>query len=381
MFQPRLRIVTVGDEQVGKTWLVHMLCDKEIPHEYTPTTYENFCIDKIICGQMVTFSLRDTAGRPSVDEFRSICFNNADVFLLCYAADNRESFVNLQTKWIPYSKSKVESAKLILVETKVDNLFPEIFKKETRSTNDENGDYKKDGNNVPRLNLNSKIVDSNIRTKNLKSDCKSHPKISIPKSSRNPRKHFALDALSFNSRSNSPPKLINAYLDPTTRSLASLSNERSPISTRKRYYQHPIFEEISNQIEIGFKNLEDSPNRIRSKINCSASYEAHLQNKNLSNIQTKSSNLDEYTNQTSEKPRDSKFSAIEIIKLPEISEIDQIISDEEIKNLCIEEDISGFIRCSSKAGFQSKSILELAIKICALKKKWTPPFRRRMAKV
>lgn len=381
MIQPRLRIVTIGDEQVGKTWLIHMLCDKEIPNEYVPTTYENFCIDKIICGQMITFSLRDTAGRPSVDEFRSICFNNADVFLLCYAADNRESFVNLQTKWIPYSRSKVQNAKMILVETKVDILYPEIYKNEEKAINNESLVFKKDENNsVPRLNMNSNNIDSEIRVRNPRNEHKSHPKISIPKSSRNPRKHFLLDILSSKNRSKSPPKLLNAYLEPTARSLATLSKERGPISVRRKSLQRPIIGEKSSQTEV---DLEDNTNINinNSKIHFYASYD-DLKQKNQTNIQTNSSDFDVITSNFKISPQKSdQKPPIDITEMPEIPEIDQIVSDEEIKYLCIEEDICDFVKCSPKIGFQSKSILEIAAKICALKKRWTPPFRRRVAKV
>lgn len=384
MIQPRLRIVTVGDEKVGKTWLIHMLCNKEIPNEYTPTTYENFCIDKIICGQMVTFSLRDTAGRPSVDEFRSICFNNADVFLLCFAADNRESFVNLQTKWIPYSRSKVQNAKLILVETKFDTLFPEISKNETNISNNNDENIRTDeNNNVPRLNLSFNSIDSEIRTKNQKNEHKAHPKISIPKSSRNPRKQFLLGVLSSKNRARSPPKLLNSYLDPTARSLASLSIERAPVSTRprRRSLQRQSYNDKVNQHEMHEMQIEDNTNIYNNKIHLSASYESDFHQKNHDNITTYSSNSESKSHKISPPKTSPQPSNIEILEKAEIPEIDQIISDEEIKYLCIEEDICEFVKCSSKEGFQSNPILELITKICALKKRWTPPFRRRVAKV
>lgn len=371
MIQPRLRIITVGDERVGKTWLIHMLCDKEIPKEYTPTTYENFCIDKTICGQMVTFSLRDTAGRPSLDDFRSICFNNADVFLLCFAADDRESFVNLQTKWIQYSKSKVENAKLILVETKCDLIHPEICKKEI-STANENDNTKIETNAVPSLNLKSKRIDSAIRAINSKNEHKAQPKISIPKSSRNTRNHYLLDVLSSKKRSKSPPKLLNAYITPTTRSLADLPKERSLKSARKRSVQPKTISESLSQFEIGPKDSMNIDNFIdlnKPQIHISVSSEIEFTEKHQKHLEI---NSNENTNFNA-KSLDSEFTT----ELNEIPEIDQIISEDEIKCLCIEEGISGFIKCSSKEGFQSYSILELAAKICVLKKKWTPPFRRR----
>ncbi|OHT09210.1 Rho-related protein racF2 [Tritrichomonas foetus] len=120
MIQSRLRIVTIGDETVGKTCLLSFLMGKNIPTTYRPTTYENFCVDRTICGHVVTFSLRDTAGRSSFDDFRSIVFGGTDVFLLCYSKDNRNSFSSLQEKWIREAKKSVHGAKMILVQTKSD---------------------------------------------------------------------------------------------------------------------------------------------------------------------------------------------------------------------------------------------------------------------
>ena len=161
MLPTHLRIIAVGDEQIGKTCLIYMLSDKPIPKQYTPTTYENFCFDKLILGQVVTFSLRDTAGRSSVDEFRSIYFGGADVFLLCFAADNRDSFVNLRSKWLQYTRSKVEDAKIILIETKIDLILPDQFQETNSNQDNYNKQINKNNINIIKNYNDTKIIVNN----------------------------------------------------------------------------------------------------------------------------------------------------------------------------------------------------------------------------
>ena len=123
MFPSRLKIVAIGDEKVGKTNLIHFLMGKPLPETYSPTTYDNTLVDKIVCGSVISISFRDTAGRPTLDSCRSLVFGNADLFLLCFSSQNRESFINLKDKWIEEARTNVPNAKIILVETKCDENF------------------------------------------------------------------------------------------------------------------------------------------------------------------------------------------------------------------------------------------------------------------
>lgn len=372
MFQPRLRLITIGDEKVGKTWLTHMLCDKDLPEQYTPTTYENFCFDKIINGQMVTFSLRDTAGRPSLDEFRSICFGGADVFLLCYASNDRESFINLQEKWIPYSRSKVPDAKLILVETKLDFILPNDFLEENfpqhfnnekcNSSNNVSNvlpnflvkepsskssvklpQIQQDQNPVPLFNLNAK--ESSIE----KFD---HPRISIPKSARAGGYPISI-ATARSTRARSPVRL-NTYLPPNVRSIAELNRVQGKALAPKRHGKIPVI-------------IENPPQTAREPDNLITKSKSEPAN-------LLSPRFRDFVNSSKKKTQST------IVDIPEIPEIDRVITQEDINRLSMEEDIIGYIRCSAKLGIQSQSIFEFVTKACILKKRWTPPFRRSQKK-
>lgn len=68
----------------------------------------------------VKLTLWDTAGQEDYDRIRPLSYSNTDVFLVCFALDNKGSFENIRRKWVPEVKSQSKRAKLILVGLKSD---------------------------------------------------------------------------------------------------------------------------------------------------------------------------------------------------------------------------------------------------------------------
>ncbi len=48
-------------------------------------------------------------------------FKQTDCFLLCFGIDNKTSFTNIQTKWIPELKHYAQNTPIVLVGTKLDS--------------------------------------------------------------------------------------------------------------------------------------------------------------------------------------------------------------------------------------------------------------------
>uniref|UniRef100_A0A6A7GC96 Rac1 GTP binding protein n=1 Tax=Hirondellea gigas TaxID=1518452 RepID=A0A6A7GC96_9CRUS len=116
-----VKCVVVGDGAVGKTCLLISATQDKFPYDYIPTVFDNY--DKIVSvdDKRVKISLLDTAGQDDFDKFRPISYNDADVFLVCFAVISTDSFKNADRKWFPEIKLKGPSgARYILVGTKTD---------------------------------------------------------------------------------------------------------------------------------------------------------------------------------------------------------------------------------------------------------------------
>ena len=115
-----MKLVIVGDGAVGKTCLFTRYRLNEFPTDYVPTVFENFVEQVSYKKQTINLQLWDTAGQEDFDRIRNRAYGDTDVFLVCYAIDNKASFENIDTKWIPEVRHFCPEAKLVLVALKVD---------------------------------------------------------------------------------------------------------------------------------------------------------------------------------------------------------------------------------------------------------------------
>jgi GTPase SAR1 family protein len=74
--------------------------------------------------QLCQLMTRDARSLERFNHRSSGYYNSAQVFLMCYAVDSRESFDDLRTRWLPWKESFQESRtnvkKFIIVATKCD---------------------------------------------------------------------------------------------------------------------------------------------------------------------------------------------------------------------------------------------------------------------
>ncbi|XP_046461822.1 ras-like GTP-binding protein RhoL [Daphnia pulex] len=115
-----LKITVVGDGTVGKTCVLIVYTKNVFPVTYVPTVFDNFSETIEVDGHAYNVSLWDTAGQEDYERLRILSYPNTDVFLLCYAVNNRTSFNNVTSKWIPELKHHCPNAPIVLVGAKVD---------------------------------------------------------------------------------------------------------------------------------------------------------------------------------------------------------------------------------------------------------------------
>nr|CAH0108775.1 unnamed protein product [Daphnia galeata] len=120
MLERPLKMLLVGDGTVGKTSLCMFFTNKSFPTKHVPTIMEVAFTSMKINGVTHRLSIWDTAGQEDFDRLRILAYPNTDVFLVCYAIDNNESFNHVSSKWIPELNKHCPGVPIILVGTKVD---------------------------------------------------------------------------------------------------------------------------------------------------------------------------------------------------------------------------------------------------------------------
>ena len=128
------KIVVVGDGECGKTCLLVGFVQDAFPRDYVNTIFNTYTKQMTVNKRSMKLSLWDTAGKPENDRIRPLAYPDTDVFLLCFALDCSDSFVNIQEKWLPEIRRFCPKTPVILVGTKKDLRCNLIQKHEHIST-------------------------------------------------------------------------------------------------------------------------------------------------------------------------------------------------------------------------------------------------------
>ena len=116
-----IKCVTVGDGGVGKTcMLIRYSTDAFFTEEHTPTIYDKHETDKVVDGRRVRLHLWDTAGQEGFNRLRPGCYNNTDVFIVCYSIVSPTSLENVREKWVKEIRFHCPEVPFVLVGTKTD---------------------------------------------------------------------------------------------------------------------------------------------------------------------------------------------------------------------------------------------------------------------
>lgn len=106
----------VGDAGIGKTMLINAFVDFR-GRKPCPTLVDNYTATFLVRGRRIRLNIWDIGGNISNRKLRSLSYHQSDVFILCYAVNDLESFANLSS-W--YEEIKRYSAPVILCGMKCD---------------------------------------------------------------------------------------------------------------------------------------------------------------------------------------------------------------------------------------------------------------------
>lgn len=119
MASVRIKVVIVGDLATGKTSLLERFETGQFHDFYQPTIFRNLLSKIVIDGQMVIkwklkclnnltwfdsqieLALWDISGAEEYDRLLELSYPKADVVLLCFALDSRDSFKKISEKFKP----------------------------------------------------------------------------------------------------------------------------------------------------------------------------------------------------------------------------------------------------------------------------------------
>jgi GTPase SAR1 family protein len=82
--------------------------------------FENFLIFFSFFFFFLFFLTRDTAGQEGFKRIRTLSYPETDVFLLCYAVDNKQSYDNIPEHWHKEVEQHCPGTPKLLVALKVD---------------------------------------------------------------------------------------------------------------------------------------------------------------------------------------------------------------------------------------------------------------------
>ncbi|KAL7711498.1 GTP-binding protein RHO4 [Entamoeba marina] len=112
-----IKILAVGDDNVGKIELLTTFGKGEYPQEYVPTTFDNCIKTYRFQNKEVKLDLWDLSGFGEYSTLRKSFYYSVDVILLCFKVNNEKSFNNIKNKWYPEIAHKCPSIPILLVGT------------------------------------------------------------------------------------------------------------------------------------------------------------------------------------------------------------------------------------------------------------------------
>jgi Ras-related protein Rab-1A len=114
------KTVVIGDSGVGKTCVAQRLMSNTFDNGSTATVgaaFWNLTIEKN--DRCHRIQMWDTAGQENYQSITNAFYRGADVIVLCYAVNNRNSFTSIE-RWKSRVDQRVPTARLLLVATKLD---------------------------------------------------------------------------------------------------------------------------------------------------------------------------------------------------------------------------------------------------------------------
>ncbi|KAL7721305.1 Rho family GTPase [Entamoeba marina] len=117
-----VKVIVIGDTNVGKTCLLLTYTTNSFPDTYVPTVFDNYTAPISVDGKTIQMNLWDTSGSDDLDEMRPLSYPDTDCFMICFSISEEESFERIKTKWYTEIKDNCgrDDPRIIIVGTKSD---------------------------------------------------------------------------------------------------------------------------------------------------------------------------------------------------------------------------------------------------------------------
>ncbi|KAL7716479.1 small monomeric GTPase [Entamoeba marina] len=144
-----VKLVVVGDGNVGKTCMLMCYTSNEFPTDYVPTVFDNYVANVVVDEKKINLGLWDTAGQEEYNSLRPLSYPGTDIFLLCYSVVYPASYINVRDKWVREVFHHCPAAKIMVIGTKTD-LREDPKEMQSLQENGETAHVKEDGEKLAK---------------------------------------------------------------------------------------------------------------------------------------------------------------------------------------------------------------------------------------
>jgi len=115
-----IKVVMVGDGNVGKTSLLISYTTNRFPEDHIPTIFEYYSSYAVVNNNPVRMNFLDTSGEKDYQELNVLGYNQADVFVVVFSVSDPNSFKNVKKFWIPEIRKYDSTIPILLIANKID---------------------------------------------------------------------------------------------------------------------------------------------------------------------------------------------------------------------------------------------------------------------
>jgi len=115
------KIVTLGDSSIGKSSLIQKFTEEKFVYSQLPTIGVDYKFKTVnVESKKVKLMIWDTAGQERFRKIATDALKKAHGVILCYAVNDRKSFMNIENWMKQIKSSPSKDALIVLVATKRD---------------------------------------------------------------------------------------------------------------------------------------------------------------------------------------------------------------------------------------------------------------------
>ena len=105
---PKLKIILIGEKEIGKTQLINIMNDTKFDEDYKTTLSTTFLEKYIQIGKNIIHTfIWDTMGEEKTRAMLDIFYKGSKIVILVYAVNNKSSFEELNEYWVDKIKEKL----------------------------------------------------------------------------------------------------------------------------------------------------------------------------------------------------------------------------------------------------------------------------------